>query len=69
VDGRVVSEPYVNHASIDGVYYGPVVVPPGTVPVLDDHREDSFASRTFGPVPLSDISGRGLATLWTSCPS
>jgi len=69
VDGAVVPEPYVDHASIDGVYYGPVTVPPGTVLVLGDHRENSVDSRTFGPVPLSDISGRGLITLWSSCPS
>jgi signal peptidase I len=69
VDGAVVPEPYVDHASIDGVYYGPVTVPPDTVLVLGDHRENSVDSRTFGPVPLSDISGRGLVTLWSSCPS
>ena len=27
VDGQPVDEPYVDHSSIDGVYFGPVVVP------------------------------------------
>ena len=69
VDGRDVLEPYVDLDSIDGVYYGPVQVPNGTVLVMGDHREVSVDSRSYGPVPVGDISGRRLANVWSSCPS
>jgi signal peptidase I len=69
VDGRRVPEPYVNLASIDGVYFGPVTVPPRTVFVMGDDREISIDSRSFGPVPLADIDGRLLRTLWSACPT
>jgi len=69
VDGHAVSEPYVDIKTIDGVYYGPVSVPSGTVLVMGDHRELSIDSRSFGPVPVAAIDGRRLATLWSSCPA
>ncbi len=68
VDGHVVPEPYVDLRTIDGVYYGPVGVPDGTVLVMGDHREISIDSRSFGPVPVAAIDGRRLLTLWSSCP-
>jgi len=68
VDGRPVPEPYVDHATIDGVYFGPVVVPPGSVFVLGDDREVSIDSRAFGPVPVEDVDGRLTGTLWSGCP-
>jgi signal peptidase I len=67
VDGRTVDEPYVDHASIDGVYFGTVIVPPGTVFVMGDHRETSIDSRAYGPVPLGDIDGRLLWDLSWGC--
>ena len=57
VDGRRVKEPYVNSASIDGVYFGPVTVPEGTVFLMGDDREVSVDSRAYGPVPVSRIDG------------
>src|SRR6476469_447331 len=67
VDGRTVDEPYVDHASIDGVYFGTVIVPAGTVFVMGDHRETSIDSRAYGPVPLGDIDGRLLWDLSWGC--
>ena len=58
VDGRTVDEPYVDHASIDGVYTGTVTVPDGMVFVLGDHRETSIDSRAYGPIPTTVINGR-----------
>lgn len=67
VDGRAVAEPYVDTATIDGVYFGPVLVPEGTVFVMGDARELSVDSRAFGPVPLDAVDGRLSGRLWSSC--
>lgn len=67
VDGRPVDEPWVDHRTIDGVYFGPVTVPEGTVFVLGDHREVSIDSRTFGPVPVDRLDARLLAVLGSHC--
>ena len=69
VDGQVVNEPYVDHATIDGVYFGPVRVPAGSVFLLGDHREVSIDSRAFGAVPVTSLDGRMLTTVLTSCSS
>ena len=69
VDDRVVEEPYVDRATIDGVYFGPTVVPAGSVFVMGDNRELSIDSRAFGPLPLDAVDGRLATTLWSACPS
>ncbi len=68
VDGKPVVEPYVDHATIDGVYFGPVTVPAGTVFVLGDHREISIDSRSYGAIPASSIDGRLVGRLRNTCP-
>jgi len=68
VDGQVVHEPYVDPATIDGVYFGPVTVPEGEVFVLGDDRERSVDSRAYGSISLDQIDGRLVGTLWSSCP-
>ena len=67
VDGQVVDEPYVDHASIDGVYFGPVTVPLGEVFVMGDRREISIDSRAYGAIPRSRIDGRLLRDLHSRC--
>ena len=42
---------------LDGVYYGPDVVPPGSLYLLGDNRFDSVDSRDFGSVPAADVEG------------
>jgi signal peptidase I len=64
VNGRTVNEPYVNLKVLDGVYFGPVTVPPGRVFVMGDNRADSVDSRTFGPVPLDAVAGQVTFRLW-----
>jgi signal peptidase I len=64
VDGRPVAEPYADLSGIDGVYYGPVTVPAGSVLVLGDDRGRSVDSRDFGPVPVDSLTGRVLLRLW-----
>jgi signal peptidase I len=67
VDRRRQVEPYVDLATMDGAFFGPVVVAAGTVFVLGDHREVSIDSRDYGGVPRDSVEGTVLATLWSSC--
>jgi signal peptidase I len=64
-NGRPVTEPYTADF-LDGVYYGPDVVPPGMLYLLGDNRLDSVDSRQFGPVPLVAVVGRIDARLFPS---
>jgi len=64
VNGRPVDEPYVDHASVDGWYYGPVTVPEATVLVLGDRRAGSIDSRSYGPLPVEAVTGRVALHLW-----
>jgi signal peptidase I len=67
VDGRKVVEAYVDTATIDGVYFGPVMVPEGSVFVMGDDRELSIDSRAFGPIPIEVVDGRLVTALWSTC--
>ena len=64
VNGRRVAEPYVDAARIDGLYFGPVTVPAGTVFVLGDRRAGSIDSRAYGAIPAARVEGRVLVRLW-----
>ena len=64
IDGHVQREPYVDHATVDSVFFGPVVVPRGDVFVMGDNRADSHDSRDYGAVPRQSLIGRVLTTLW-----
>ncbi len=63
VNGHRVSEAYVDLASVDGVWFGPEVVPRGAVFVLGDDRAGSVDSRAFGAVPDDRVLGRVLVRL------
>lgn len=63
VDGAPRTEPDIDSSRIDGTYFGPVRVPPGSVFVLGDDRRASVDSRAFGPVPRADVLGRVVAHL------
>jgi signal peptidase I len=64
-NARPVTEPYTTDF-LDGVYYGPDVVPAGDVYLLGDNRVDSVDSRDFGPVPVSSVVGRVTARVFPS---
>lgn len=64
VNGRPVVERYVDSASIDGVYYGPVSVPAGQLLAMGDNRAASVDSRQFGPVSQDALTGRVVLRLW-----
>lgn len=57
VNHRRVDEPYVDHKSIDALFYGPVVVPADRFLVLGDARATSIDSRAYGPVPADRLLG------------
>lgn len=64
VDGRAVREPFVDHARVDSVYFGPVRVPRGSLFVMGDRREDSVDSRDFGAVERDAVVGRVELRIW-----
>lgn len=58
INGTPVHEPYVDSVTLDGVFFGPVEVPPGHLFVLGDNRFDSIDSRIYGPVSEDGVEGR-----------
>jgi len=64
VNGHAERERYVDYASIDGSYFGPVRVPRGDVFLLGDNRGNSEDSRDFGAVPEGAVVGRVLLRVW-----
>src|SRR3954452_13290700 len=60
INGVVAHEPYLPPGTSTPVGTTPldVVVPPGAVFVMGDHRANSFDSKAFGPVRASSILGR-----------
>jgi signal peptidase I len=64
VDGHRRHEAYANPRAIDGVYFGPVRVPRGSLFAMGDNRGDSLDSRQFGAVPDGRVIGRVVARIW-----
>jgi len=64
VNGVPVRESYVDQARVDGTYFGPVVVPAGSVFVLGDNRANSIDSRDYGSVPADRLLGMVRLRLW-----
>jgi len=58
VNGEPLRESYISASRIAA--YPPVYVPPGSVYVLGDNRDNSEDSRAWGPVPLSSVRGMAM---------
>lgn len=69
VNGKLQNEPYVIHLDPESNAqrddYGPLAIPVDTYFVLGDNRDNSFDSRFFGPVSVSDIKGKALYFYWS----
>ncbi|MDG4817921.1 signal peptidase I [Micromonospora sp. WMMD956] len=76
VNGIPLDEPYVirdspldlppNPAECRSRRFDEVVVPPGQIFVMGDHRLVSQDARCQGPVPIENVVGRAFAVVWPS---
>jgi signal peptidase I len=73
VDGKPLTEPYiyVDGPPVEGTGpFGPVLVPPGRLWVMGDHRNNSADSRAHisdpehGTVAVADVIGRAFVIAW-----
>ena len=68
VDGQPLDEPYVAELARGGYFaYGggaDFTVPPGSIYVLGDNRNNSKDSRSFQEVPLDRVIGKAIISYW-----
>ncbi len=65
VDGKRLSEPYVNRQVVDHYNLDKAVkIPQGQVWLMGDNRTNSRDSRFFGPRPASELLGEAFVIYW-----
>jgi len=73
VNGQPLDEPYVQDNSplepapqpgCGPRKFNPVVIPPGDIWVMGDHRMVSQDSRCQGPVPIANVIGKAFVVVW-----
>lgn len=62
IDGKKLDEPYIAEPANED--FPALTVPPDTVFVMGDNRNNSHDSRDVGPIPLSKVLGRAYVIVW-----
>jgi signal peptidase I len=62
INGSRLDEPYILEPVIGDM--AEQIVPPGTIFVMGDNRNDSHDSRAVGPIALDKVIGRAYAIVW-----
>lgn len=62
VDGKLLPELFGPNPGSRS--FGPIKVPPDTVFVMGDNRNNSSDSRAWGPLPQNDIVGKAILSYW-----
>lgn len=63
VNEEATEEPYLPRYAVTDDF-GPTAVPEGELFVMGDNRGDSIDSRSFGPIPESEVVGRAFVVMW-----
>lgn len=64
LNGKVITEPFINGPMDPTRNFGPLTVPAGDLFVMGDNRNISEDSRVIGPVAISSVIGRVDVVFW-----
>lgn len=64
INSQELPQPYVHNLNPEGTYFGPVVVPDGTLFVMGDNRPRSSDSRAIGPIDMDLLVGKAWLRVW-----